>query len=184
MVRTAIETRGRGGRGEAPISRGETQRRRAQPLHRARCARIATMFTLGAAGPPPQRFKGDAVARGPRRGRGRVLELEPIARAARDVARAQPLRDNALQPILQACRKTTSPACRKCSFSRSPAPLPRSTLASVALRVSIGSRRRSTPSSSKRERQRADRATDDTIPTFPQVAFTRRRQPPPRPARF
>src|SRR5262249_42055618 len=60
-------------------------------------------------------------------------------------------------PILQAWRKTNSPSWARCSFRRSPGRLLRSRLASVALRVSSGSRRRSWPSSSRRSK--AERKT-------------------------
>ena len=45
-------------------------------------------------------------------------------------------------PILQACRKMASPSPSMCSLKCSPGRLPRSKLAKVALRVTIGSRRR------------------------------------------
>jgi hypothetical protein len=55
------------------------------------------------------------------------------------------------QPRTQAWWKTIAPSsCSRCPFSRTPGRHPRSKLASVALRVSSGSRRRSVPSSSSR----------------------------------
>src|SRR5215471_6605867 len=54
--------------------------------------------------------------------------------------------------ILQACWNTLSPSWARCLFRRSPGRLPRSRLASVALRVSIGSRRKSWLSSSSRSK--------------------------------
>src|SRR5262249_39266071 len=58
----------------------------------------------------------------------------------------------------EARRKTTSPEYSKFPFKRRPARLPRSKLASVAFRVSIGSRRRSLPSSSSRSKAFFSRA--------------------------
>jgi hypothetical protein len=86
------------------------------------------------------------------RRRVRVLELEPVAGAAGAVARAQPLGDDALEPELAGVAETTSPSCVRCSFNRRPGRFARSRLASVALRVANGSRRRSSPSSSKRSK--------------------------------
>src|SRR4051794_34945391 len=56
-------------------------------------------------------------------------------------------------PILQACWNTTAPSgCSRCSFRRRPGRLLRRMLASVALRTSFGSRRRSAPFSSSRSK--------------------------------
>src|SRR5262249_14436440 len=69
------------------------------------------------------------------------------------LSRGRPdLQHGGVQVILQACRNMLSPSWARCSFRRSPGRLPRSRLASVALRVSSGSRRRSWPSSSRRSK--------------------------------
>ena len=83
----------------------------------------------------------------------RVLELEPVRRPARSVARSQPLRDDSLQPHLAGVLEDRQPqSCSRCSFRRAPRLALRRMLASVALRTSIGSRRRSVPFSSKRSK--------------------------------
>src|SRR5262249_15300775 len=64
-------------------------------------------------------------------------------------------------PILQAWRNTLSPSWARCSVRRSPGRVPRSRLASVALRVSIGSRRRSWPSSSSRSKACGESASSE-----------------------
>jgi hypothetical protein len=55
--------------------------------------------------------------------------------------------------LLPAWRKTASPGCARCSFKRKPGGLPPSKLVSVALRLSIDSRRMSVPSSSNKSKR-------------------------------
>ena len=90
----------------------------------------------------------------PDRRRGRVLELEPVRRAAGAVARAEPLGDDALAAELAGVLEHRQPAVvlQVLVQAHAVAWLLRRMLASVALRVSIGSRRRSVPSSSSRSK--------------------------------
>src|SRR5438045_1612889 len=78
------------------------------------------------------------------RRRCRVLELEPILRSAGTVARAEPLRDDAFEAHL-ACVPEHRRAILVLDvpFSRKPEAAFARTEASVALRTSSGSRRRS-----------------------------------------
>ena len=89
----------------------------------------------------------------PDRWRLRVLELEPVRRTAGAIARAQPLGDDALAAELAGVLENRQPAIvRQVLVQPRPGRLLRRTLASVALRISIGSRRRSVPSSSSRSK--------------------------------
>ena len=87
-------------------------------------------------------------------GGGGVFELEPVWRAARVVARPEPLRHDALDAHLAGVCKHQRAVVGmlKVSFRRTPGRLLRRMLASVALRTSIGSRRMSVPFSSSRSK--------------------------------
>jgi len=95
------------------------------------------------AGRPPLPGRSGHLAGGGRLGnaRGRVLHLEPVRGAPGAVGRVPVLRHNAF--ILQTCRNTTSAGVAEVLVQA---------LASVALRISSGSRRRSAPSSSRRSK--------------------------------
>ena len=80
----------------------------------------------------------------------RVLELQPVLRSAGSVTRSEPLRHDALEAHLAGVPGIRSRhRGRGARSDAAPGRLPRSRLASVALRVSIGSRRRSRPSTSR-----------------------------------
>jgi hypothetical protein len=95
------------------------------------------------AGRPPLPGRSGHLAGGGRLGnaRGRVLYLEPVRGAPGAVGRVPVLRHNAF--ILQTCRNTTSAGVAEVLVQA---------LASVALRISSGLRRRSAPSSSRRSK--------------------------------
>jgi hypothetical protein len=72
-----------------------------------------------------------------------VLHLEPIGRAARTVGRVLPLRHDTFEPHLGGMGEDGRAISLDSSLNRMPGPALASTLASVALRTSSGSRRRS-----------------------------------------
>ena len=103
---------------------------------------------------PPTIFSEPNLLRLPlHRRRFRVLEFQPVRRPTGPVPRPQPLRDNSLQPHLAGMLEDRQAlSCSMCSFRRTPARLFRRMLVNVALRTSIGSRRRSVPFSSRRSK--------------------------------
>src|SRR5262249_1744085 len=84
------------------------------------------------------------------RWRFRVLELQPILRSAGSVARPEPLRHDALEAYLAGVPEYALAIVGEVLVQTPPGRLPRSRLASVALRSD--SRRRSWPSSSRRSK--------------------------------
>ena len=81
----------------------------------------------------------------------RVLHLEPIRRAPRTISRVLPLRHDALAKLASTGEDGRAIAFR-CSLNRMRGPALATTLASVALRTSSGSRRKSSPFSSIRSK--------------------------------
>src|SRR4051812_47952752 len=87
-------------------------------------------------GPPPDH----------RRARG-ILGLEPVSRAARAVARALPFGHDAFVAELEGMGEHGGPVLAQgAGLAAAPGPLPPRRCASCALRPSIGSARRSSPS--------------------------------------
>ena len=88
----------------------------------------------------------------PDRGCGRVLDLHPTVGATGAIGRTEPLRDNALATERASLTVDDRAIRVKCALNAMPACLPRSSDFRVLLRVSIGSRRKSSPSSSSRSK--------------------------------
>ena len=96
--------------------------------------------------------------------RGRVLDLQPAVSAPGAVRRAQTLRHDALAAERTSLAVDDRAIRDKCALNTMPAGLPRSSDLRVLLRISSGSRRKSSPSSSSRSKAQRTAVALDRCP--------------------